>query len=82
MIYNQKRLEYWDCFALHTWLILSSFGIFYAILSFIQDLGGLKQTNEYPWIKGVIAITSGILFYIFIGLRHLEGARIRGIELD
>ena len=65
----------WDIFALHTWLLCSSFGIIFAIISFIEDLSKLKF--EYPWIKGIIAIILGILFYIFIGLRHLEGAKLR-----
>jgi len=70
--------EKWDCFALHTWLSLSSYGIIFAVLSFIEDVGGLDNIKtKYPWIKGGFAILFGIIFYIFIGLRHLEGAKRR-----
>ena len=71
----QKILDYWDSFALQTWLILSSYGIMFAILSFVQDLGGLQTDKRY--IKGILAIVLGIIFYFFIGLRHLDGAKKR-----
>jgi len=68
----------WDIFALHTWLISSSFGIIFAIISFLEDLGLLSEMKlKFPWIKGLLAIFVGILFYVFIGLRHLEGAKLR-----
>ena len=71
-----KFQEKWDYFALHTWLILSSYGIMFALLSFIDDIRGIDNP-ERPWIKGLIAILLGLVFYIFIGLRHLEGAKRR-----
>ena len=68
--------ERWESLALHTWLILSSYGIIFALLSFIEDLGILhKLKSEYPCIKGIIAIFIGLLFYLFIGLPHLNGAK-------
>jgi hypothetical protein len=70
-IYQDK----WDCFALHTWLILSSFGIMYAILSFIDEL--YQFNKKIYWLKGLFAIIFGLIFYILIGLRHLEGAKKR-----
>ena len=80
MVTNKQDI--WDCFALHTWLILSSYGIIFAILSFFEDLGypvSIKEDN--PWIKGIISIIVGIVFYRIIGIRHLEGARKR-LEKD
>jgi hypothetical protein len=70
---NSKIQDVWDCFALHTWLILSSYGIIFAIFSFFEDLG--KKDNS--WLKGTLSIIIGIIFYIFIGLRHLEGGQKR-----
>ena len=76
MSINHKFQEKWDKFSLHTWLILSSFGIIFAILSFIEELGGLNDVKtKCPWMKGTLAILIGIVFYIFIGLRHIEGAK-------
>ena len=64
--------EKWECFALHTWLLFSSYGIIFAILSFAQDLG---LTFAQGWAKGTTAILLGILFYLVIGLPHLYGAK-------
>ena len=70
--------EKWEWFALHTWLIMSSYGIIFASLSFIEDLGCLTDIkSNYPWIKGVSSIFIGILFYFVIGLPHLNGAKKR-----
>ena len=66
----------WERFALHTWLILSSYGIIFALLSFIEDMGCLNRLkSEYPWAKGTLAISLGLLFYISIGLPHINGAK-------
>ena len=73
MIY--KAIDIWDCFALHIWLILSSYGIMFAILSFFEDVGCLDKIKKYPSLKGIIAFFAGIIFYIVIGLRHLEGGK-------
>ena len=62
----------WEDFALHIWLLFSSYGIIFAIISFIQDLG---LTFTQQWTKGVIAILLGILFYLVIGLPHLYGGK-------
>ena len=76
MITNQEFREKWAIFALHTWLISSSYGIMFAILSFIEDLGGLDNISN-RWIKGVLSLFLGILYYFIIGLPHLKGANIR-----
>ena len=74
-----KFIEYWDCFALHTWLLLSSYGIIFAFLSFLDEINILDNIKQdRPWIKGLIALFIGIIFYFIIGLRHLEGAKKRG----
>ena len=73
-----NKIDIWDCFSLHTWLLLSSYGIIFAILSFFEDIGYLdKIKKNNPSSKGIIAFGVGIIFYIFIGLRHLEGGNKR-----
>ena len=56
----------WDYFSL---IIMSSYGIMFAILSNIDELYDFNK--EYYWLKGIIAIVFGLIFYIFIGFRHL-----------
>jgi hypothetical protein len=77
MITNQEFQEKWAIFALHTWLISSSYGIMFAILSFIEDLGGLNISKNDRWIKGVLSLFLGVLYYFIIGLPHLKGSNIR-----
>lgn len=72
---NNNLIDYWDFIALHIWLIFSSFGIIYAILSFFQDLHLLNNLNDVYYKKGLISFFVGLVFYVFIGLRHLEGAK-------
>ena len=52
---KQLMIEWWDWFALHTWLILSSFGILFALLSFMEENGVLQVAEGRPWVKGVLA---------------------------
>ena len=56
---------------------MSSYGIIFALLSFVEDLGGLTIKNQYPWIKGVLSIILGFIFYLGIGIPHLNGAKKR-----
>tara|TARA_Y100000591_G_C21747393_1_gene652756 strand:+ start:233 stop:457 length:225 start_codon:yes stop_codon:yes gene_type:complete len=70
-------IKNWDFISVHIWLIMSSYGIIFAVLSFVEDLEGLAIKNEYPWIKGVLSIFLGLIFYLAIGLPHLNGARKR-----
>ena len=68
----------WDCISLHTWLVMSSYGIMFALLSFIEDIGCFPYVKtQYPWIKGLVSIFLGFLFYLIIGLPHLNGAKNR-----
>jgi hypothetical protein len=74
----KKINENWGCISLHTWLIMSSYGIIFALLSFFEDMGCLNDIkSEHPWIKGVLSIILGLLFYVIIGLPHLNGAKDR-----
>ena len=45
------------------WLLLSGFGIMFAVLSWMQESHILS--SELGWIKGLIALLTGILLYIF-----------------
>lgn len=68
--------QIWENISLHIWLITSSFGIMFAVLSFFEDLGILSSIKQnYAWLKGILAILFGLLFYIGIGLPHLKGAK-------
>ena len=59
----QDKLDYFSL------IIMSSYGIMFAILSNIDELYDFNK--EYYWLKGIIAIVFGLIFYIFIGFRHL-----------
>ena len=70
--------EKWNIFAMHTWLLMSSFGIMFACFSFIEDLGAFSEIKkEMPWLKGILAIIVGIFYYLIIGLPHLDGTKTR-----
>lgn len=57
--YKQVILEWWDWLALHVWLFTSSYGIMFAILSFLDEMGVLDALKVgRPWIKGVLAASS------------------------
>mgnify|MGYP005670646063 CR=1 FL=1 len=71
-------IQNWDTISLHIWLIMSSYGIMFAVLSFLEDLGCLTDIKmKYNWIKGFLSILFGFLFYLIIGLPHLQGAKNR-----
>jgi hypothetical protein len=46
------------------WLLLSGFGIMFAILSWLQD-SGVLFTNPNP-TKGIMALITGSILYLFI----------------
>jgi|TARA_Y100001970_G_scaffold106928_1_gene133927 hypothetical protein len=46
------------------WLYLSSFGIMFAILSWIQEGGVLSE--EMGWNKGLFACLLGAILYYFL----------------
>lgn len=71
-------IKNWNCISVHIWLIMSSFGIIFALLSFMEDLGYLSDLKmKYNWIKGILSLLIGCLFYLIIGLPHLNGAQNR-----
>ena len=71
-------IKNWEYISLHTWLIISSYGIMFACFSFLDDLGCLSDfTRNYKCIKAFLSIFLGFLFYLIIGLPHLNGAKNR-----
>lgn len=73
-----KFSDRWNNITVHIWLITSSFGIIYALLSFMEDLNLLNNIKyNHPWVKGLISIFVGLFFYFVIGLPHLDGAKKR-----
>ncbi len=72
------KKETWEFICVHIWLIMSSYGIIFALLSFFEDIGiFINVKNKYPWIKGVLSICFGLLFYKIVGLPHLNGTKNR-----
>lgn len=52
------------------WLILSSFGIMFAVLSWIQDIAELSILAGYR--KGVLALLTGLLLYYFLAKKTMD----------
>ena len=76
-----KFSDRWNNITVHIWLITSSFGIIYALLSFMEDLNLLNNIRyNHPWIKGLISIFVGLFFYFVIGLPHLERLLFKGLN--
>ena len=70
--------ERWEDLTVHIWLIMSSYGIIFAVLSFVEDLGGLVEIQRnQKYVKGILSIFLGLIFYLAIGLPHLKGAKRR-----
>ena len=44
------------------WLLISGFGIMFAVLSWLQESSLLS--NELGWLKGGLALITGILLYL------------------
>ena len=48
------------------WLILSSFGIMFAVLSWLQESNCIPGFQNIGYLKGVYALLSGlVLYFIF-----------------
>tara|TARA_B100000902_G_C27180644_1_gene848754 strand:+ start:174 stop:347 length:174 start_codon:yes stop_codon:yes gene_type:complete len=45
------------------WLLISGFGIMFAVLSWLQEANILSKNLE--WIKGLIALISGFFLFLF-----------------
>tara|TARA_B100001250_G_C19741748_1_gene763393 strand:- start:53 stop:229 length:177 start_codon:yes stop_codon:yes gene_type:complete len=48
------------------WLLLSSFGIMFAVFSWLQESGLINSANILTWKKGVYALLTGFLLYYFL----------------
>lgn len=70
--------ERWEDLTVHIWLIMSSYGIIFAVLSFVEDLGGLVEIQRnQKYVKGILSIFLGLIFYLSVGIPHLKGAKRR-----
>ena len=47
------------------WLFISAFGIMFAILSWLQEAQIIPDTNTLGALKGIIAIITGFILYLF-----------------
>tara|TARA_X000000368_G_scaffold380772_1_gene336779 strand:- start:1736 stop:1909 length:174 start_codon:yes stop_codon:yes gene_type:complete len=45
------------------WLLISGFGIMFAVLSWMQESNIL--TNNLGWLKGFFALVSGFFLFVF-----------------
>ena len=44
------------------WLLISGFGIMFAVLSWLQE--SLLLSSELGWLKGLYALITGIILYL------------------
>jgi hypothetical protein len=54
------------------WLVASSFGIMFAVLSWMQEAGILPPADELGAWKGLFAVLSGLGLYLVVA-RHIPG---------
>ncbi len=47
------------------WLFISAFGIMFALLSWLQEAQIIPDTNTLGSLKGLFAIITGLLLYLF-----------------
>ena len=47
------------------WLFISAFGIMFAVLSWLQEAQIIPDANKLGILKGVFAIITGFLLYLF-----------------
>ena len=68
------QFKFWDWFTVHVWLLFSSYGIMFAILSFFDEIGCLEHIKDIgPGMKGGLSLFLGIIFYLLIGIPHIKG---------
>ena len=48
------------------WLLLSGFGIMFAVLSWGQESNIIAPSSELGWYKGFAAVISGWLLYKYV----------------
>ena len=46
------------------WLFISSFGIMFAVLSWMQESNMLANSDQIGYLKGLYAIISGFVLFI------------------
>ena len=54
------------------WLILSSFGIMFAVLSWIQESQIISAVFFMGYKKGVWALLTGLILYNFVAKKTLD----------
>ena len=54
------------------WLLLSSFGIMFAVLSWIQDSNVILDSILHGYRKGVWAVITGILLYKVVAKKTIN----------
>lgn len=47
------------------WLFVSAFGIMFAVLSWLQEAHIIPDANTLGFLKGIFAIITGFLLYLF-----------------
>lgn len=47
------------------WLFISAFGIMFAVLSWLQEARVIPDPNTLGFLKGIFAIITGFLLYLF-----------------
>jgi ABC-type transport system involved in cytochrome c biogenesis permease subunit len=62
---NRERL-------LVIWLIVSAFGIMFAVLSWMQESGAIPPVDELGAWKGFLAVVTGLVLYWFVA-RNIPG---------
>jgi hypothetical protein len=79
----RRVVEIWDWFALHVWLLSTSFATIFVILTFLEELTMLEElVANGKWAKGTVAAVLGLLYYVTIALRQLDGGRRYGWEQE
>ena len=51
------------------WLLLSSFGIMFAIFSWMQESNLIAGVDTLKWQKGIYSLLAGFILYYFIANR-------------
>ena len=51
------------------WLLLSSFGIMFAIFSWMQESNLIAGVDTLKWQKGIYSLLAGVILYYFIANR-------------
>ncbi len=55
------------------WLIISAFGIMFAVLSWMQEAEILPSSSEMGGLKGALALISGLILYWLVAYNMSGG---------